>query len=217
MICPTDRIYRTAGETLILPVIPIFNIQRKNFCYLLKWERSLRKSSHNSFIKEVIELRRVVSLSKVTSVDADETELGSFQQHEKQAVTTEIPAMDLALGAEAKIRETTEYIQEQISDARGNTITKDRNEENDDLRNEMEETMESEEKVTKAPVESEDLENTPVHGKHFEDNDTEKVFQIHKRTIKESSNKLAENSFKKAYEQTLAKIIDGEEVTIPNG
>ena len=122
-------------------------------------------------------------------------------------MTTEIPAMDLALGAEAKIGETTEYIQEQTSDARGNTIAKDRNEENDDLRNGMEETMESEEKVTKAPVESEDLENMPVHGKHFEDNDTEKVFQIHKRTIKESSNKLAENSFKKAYEQTLQKLL----------
>ena len=27
---------------------------------------------------------------------------------------------------------------------------------------------------------------------------------------------MAENSFKKAYKQTLAKIIDGEEVTIPN-
>ena len=93
LICSTDTVYITAEESLILPVIPIFNTQRKDFCHLHKWERSLRKSSHNSLIKKVMKLRRVVSLTKVTSVDADETELGSSQQHE-------IPAMDLALGAD---------------------------------------------------------------------------------------------------------------------
>ena len=107
-----------------------------------------------------------------------------------------------------------------IPNVKGNTIVsstaKDRNKENNDFKNEIEETMELEEEVIKAPVESEDIESTPVHGEHFEDNDTGKVFQIHKRTIKESSNELAKNSLKKVYKQTLAKIIDGEEVTIPN-
>ena len=58
IICSTSVDADKEEETLILPVIPIFNIKRKNFCYLLK----------------VIELKRAESPSKVTSVDADKEE-----------------------------------------------------------------------------------------------------------------------------------------------
>ena len=43
------------------------------------------------------------------------------------------------------------------------------------------------------------------------------MFQLHKQTVKESNNELGENSLKKGYELTSEKIIDSEEVTIPNG
>ena len=48
----------------------------------------------------------------------------------------------------------------------------------------MENKLEEEE-IT-APVEPEDIESTPVHGEHVEDNYTKKMFQPHRLTVKES-------------------------------
>ena len=72
----------------------------------------------------------------------DDIEPDHSKENEKGYQTEH--SIDLALGAEVKIGETTEYIHEQMSNVKENeivsTTAKDRNKVNDDLKDEMKET-----------------------------------------------------------------------------